>query len=102
MKTLCRMWENEGILEVLMSTPGLVVVLTGIWVKLVQSQGGLGPDIEGLLRGHCLHTVLVKSGDDTAEQPWRFQHCGTFYPQVVYFDGQRKIFIASFSTVLFR
>lgn len=96
MKTLCRMWGNEGILEVLMSTTGLVLLLTGLWVKLVQSQGGLGWDLEGLLGGHCLHTVLVKSGDDNAEQPWRFQHCGTFYPQVVCFDSQRKIFYCFF------
>lgn len=97
MKILCRMWGNEGILEVLMSTPGLVVVWRGLWVKLVQSQGGLGRDLEGLLGGHCMHKVLVKSGDDTAEQPQRCQHCGTFYPQVVCFDSQREIFIASFS-----
>ena len=101
MKTLCRMWGNEGILEVLMSTPGLVVVLIGLWVKLVQVTRRPGTGL-GLLGGHCLHTVLVKSGDDTAEQPWRFQHCGTLYHQVVCFDSQRKIFIASFSRVLFR
>lgn len=46
MKTLCRMWGNEGILEVLMSTPGLVVVLIGLWVMLVQSQGSLGRDLD--------------------------------------------------------